>query len=366
MIYVNNAGTTWPKPDGVREAVAAALEADPVDAADRFRAAHERIARFLGVREPGRLLLTPSCTGALAVALADLPWKAGDVVVTSALEHHALAGPVERLVRDRGVSHRSIPYRAGTPLDLEILRDFLRDGGVRLVAVTAASNVTGEVLPVRGIVELAHEHGARCLVDAAQTVGVLPVNVAAMGADILTFAGHKGPLGPPGIGGLWAAPAVRFESPRAVCDITAGAACAPFPTYCDVGSTNLPAAAGLAAGMSWLEGPGRGAPERARKLARRLAGALQERPGVVLFGGPEAERTATVSFRLESLPVQEAEAFFRKRSILLRAAAHCAPMALEAIGSPGGTIRVSFGVFNRDGDVDAVLAAVDEAILAAR
>jgi selenocysteine lyase/cysteine desulfurase len=366
VIYVNNAGTTWPKPDAVPEAVAGALDAEPADAADRFRAAHERIARFLDVREPERLLLTPSCTGALAVALADLPWKQDDVVVTSALEHHALAGPVERLVRDRGVTHRPIPYRPGTPLDLDLLRDVLRGGGVRLVAVTAASNVTGELLPVQAIVDLAHEHGALCLVDAAQTVGLLPVNAAAMRPDILTFAGHKGPLGPPGIGGLWAAPGVRFESPRAVCDITAGAACAPFPTYCDVGSTNLPAAAGLAAGMSWLEGPGREAPGRARKLARRLAMALGERPGVVLFGGLEAGRTATVSFRIDSLPVQEAEAFFRERSILLRAAAHCAPMALEAIGSPGGTIRVSFGVFNRGGDVDAVLAAVDEAIPAGR
>jgi len=148
MIYANHAGTSWPKPPEVGAAVAAALAAAPGERAAIFADAAAEVVRALGLPGPERLLLTPGCAAALAVAIGDLPWAEGDVVVTSALEHHALARPVEKLTRERAVVHEVAPYRPGAPVDLDSVRDVLARGRVRLVAVTAASNVTGEVLPV--------------------------------------------------------------------------------------------------------------------------------------------------------------------------------------------------------------------------
>lgn len=361
--YVNNAGTSWPKPPQVHQAAAAALEAAPHETLEVFDSAHRTVCEALGVPDPDRLLLTSGCTAALGVALGDLPWQAGDVIVTSSLEHHALARPVDKLVRERGVVHHAAPYEPGTPMDMDFVRDVLKAGGVRLVATTAASNVTGELLPLAELGALAHEHGALQLVDAAQTVGLLPVDVAKLGADIVTFAGHKGPLGPQGIGGLWARPGVSFESPWATCDIGTGSgdrgACSPFPGYCDVGSVNLSGAAGLAAGLRWLtENPER--PGRAVQLAQDLAAALRERDGCTVLGGEDTPRTGTLAVQLARLPLAQTEAFFRQHDIVVRAGSHCAPMALEALGAPDGVLRLSFGPFNDDDDVQAILNAVDD------
>lgn len=358
MLFVNNAGTTWPKPSEVREAAAAALEANPRQLGDLFEASRETVCRFLGIAERERFLFTSGCTSALSVAIGDLPWSEGDAVLTSSLEHHALVRPIEHLKR-RGVEHVAAPYRPGVPIDPDFVDERLGRGDVRLVAVTAASNVTGELLPLAELARCAHDHGALFLVDAAQTVGVVPVDVREIGADILVFAGHKGPLGPQGVGGLWAAPYVTFESPLAVCDLrdrSEGKRCAPMPGYCDVGSVNLAGMAGLAAGLGWLEK--NNAVGRARSLASDLVDALLERPFCTVFGAG-AERTATVSMRLDGIAPDVAEARFSGEGIVVRGAQHCASMALEAIGALEGTVRVSFGPFNRGRDVERVLAVVD-------
>lgn len=366
MIYLNNAGTSFPKPPEVARAVAEALSASPADHGDLLRSARAAICGFLGLADPGRLILTPGCTSALAVALEDLPWEPGDGVITSSVEHHALARPVQRLAASRGVVHHQAPYRPGEPIDLGFVEEKLRTGGVRLVAVTGASNVTGEILPVENLAEMAHRRGALLLVDAAQTVGVIPVDLSGKGADIAVFAGHKGPLGPQGVGGLWAAPHVQFRSPSAACEIGPGGngpeVCSTFPGACDVGSMNLPGVAGLAAGMGWLASrPSPAEGDSPRDLAASLACRVAELPGAELLGGRDAARTATVSMHLPGLPVEKAEAFFRERRIIVRAGQHCAPWALRALGRPEGAIRASFGPYSTAGDLEAVSAAVAEA-----
>jgi len=339
VIYANAAGTSWPKPAGVVDAVQRAMLADPSDNAARYREGHEAVRRFFGVPDAAaeRLLLAPSCTSALGVALGDLQLERGDVVITSSLEHHALARPVQKLVWERGVVHAQAPYAPGAPIDLDYVEATLRAGRVRLVAVTGASNVTGERLPIEALAELAHAHGALLLLDAAQLAGLVPLDVAALGVDLLTFAGHKAMLGPFGVGGLWAAPHVPFVCPAATCEVRTEAGAgprAPFPGFCDLGSVDLPA------------------------LARRLLAACRERERCRVLGG-DGPRTATVSFTLDHITLDDAQRHFRERGVVLRAGTHCAPMALEALGAPEGCVRVSFGPHNRDEDVDAVLAAID-------
>jgi cysteine sulfinate desulfinase len=202
------------------------------------------------------------------------------------------------------------------------------------------------------------------LLDAAQTLGVVPIDVRSLPVDVIVFAGHKGPLAPHGIGGLWAAPSIAFQSPAAVCEISPTSKqphCSSFPGDCDVGSANLGAIAGLAAALSWRRKQTADPFARPRQLATRLREALRDRPGCQVFGGTRTPHTAAVSFLIDQLPLAAAEAHFARRGVTLRAGQHCAPLALQAIGAPGGTLRASFGPFNEDSDVDAILAAVDDA-----
>mmetsp|Transcript_31861 Transcript_31861/g.101501 ORF Transcript_31861/g.101501 Transcript_31861/m.101501 type:complete len:435 (+) Transcript_31861:3-1307(+) len=374
LIYANHAGTSWPKPPGVAEAMLDALEASPVDTGDIYADAHSTIATFFGLPSPSRLVLTTSCTGALQVAINDLKFAAGDIVITSGFEHHALSRAVSRLAWDRGIEHVVCPPdeisdegTGGGPLDLDFLEKALEagEGKVRLVAITGASNVTGEVMPIERVVELAHAKGALVLLDAAQVAGLIPLHVAELGVDIFVLAGHKAALGPLGIGAFWAAPHVTFVCPAATCEMASkvgsgGIGPSTFPSFCDVGSVNLPAAAGLAASLRWLESQGHAATGgHACALAARLRFALLSRPGVTLLGSGRGPHTATVGFLVEGLPLREAERFFLSRGIVVRAGSHCAPMALDTLGQPYGTIRASFGATNTGEDVDAIVAAVD-------
>ncbi|MGE3354815.1 MAG: aminotransferase class V-fold PLP-dependent enzyme, partial [Planctomycetota bacterium] len=340
-------------------AVHAALTGDPGENAARYREAHAAIAAFLDLPAPERLMLTPSCTSALALVLADLPWQPGDAVVTSQLEHHALARPAQRLAAERGVRHVVAPYRPDAPIDLDAVEAALRSGGVRLVAVTGASNITGERLPIAELTALAHAHGAQVLLDAAQLAGLVPLSIAALGVDLVAFTGHKGMLGPLGIGGFWAAPHVAFACPSAGCDVGGDAPpSSPYPGFCDVGSVNLPAAAGLAAALRWLHAREPALRRRPLELAQRLARECRQRPRCHVLGGDGA-RTATVSMAIDGLPLERAQEHFRDRGVIVRAGQHCAPVALAALGQPAGCVRVSFGADSAADDVDAVLAAID-------
>lgn len=363
MIHANHAGSTWPRPTGVAEAMQRALAAEPTHHGRLYDEAHATIARWFELPSPERLVPTGSCTQALAIVLGDLPWRSGDVVVTSSLEHHALVRPVQKLVHERGVVHRAMPRAAnGGPIDLDAVAATLRAGGVRLVAVTGASNVTGELLPIAELAALAHAHGATFLLDSAQIAGVLPCDVRSLGVDVLVFAGHKGLHGPLGIGGFWAAKTVAFECPAAQCEIATDGApqvpMAPFPGFCDTGSVNLPALLGLATGLACLDAQPPFVRERPVRLASWLRQQVRDRWPERLLGG-SGPHTGALSLRLEAERLARAESHFAARGIVVRAGQHCAPMALAALGVPQGCLRLSFGPQNHDDDAAAVLAGLE-------
>lgn len=368
VIHANHAGSSWPRPPGVAAAMQQALVAEPSRHSALYDAAHAAIARTFGIDSPSRLVLTGSCTQALAIVLGDLPWQAGDVVVTSSLEHHALVRPVQKLAWERGVEHVAAPRTASGPIDLDVVAASLHTGRVRLVAATGASNVTGELLPIAELAALAHAHGALFLLDSAQVAGLLPCDVQALGVDLLVFAGHKGLQGPLGIGGFWAASHVAFACPAASCElaprgsdgaVAAKVARGSFPGFCDVGSVNLPAACGLTAGIAWLAAQ----PADVRQLPLVLAAQLREwvraRWPDLLLGG-DGPHTGATSLRLPPPLLARAEAHFAARGIVVRAGQHCAPMALAAVGAPEGCLRIGFGPTNGDDDVEVVFAALAE------
>jgi len=350
--YLNHAGTSWPKPASVHAAVQEAATADPATWGERFAAAHAAVARQLSV-PPAALLPTPSCTSALAVAVADVPWQPGDRVVTSSMEHHALWRPLAKLAA-AGVEVVEVPRGPDGPLDLAAVQAALQAGGVRLVAASMASNVTGEALPWAELVGLAHAHGALCLLDGAQVAGWLSLDLTELQVDLFAFAGHKGPQGPTGVGGLYVRPGVPLSTPEASCD---GEVCRTGPGYCDTGSVSLPALAGLAAGWQWMAE--RAPRDRALGLARQLRRELAARPEVEVVGHPPV--VPTVSFLVAGMAPASVAARWAEVGVVVRGGTQCAPRAHRALGTgEAGTVRVSFGPTSDDADLDRVLACIAE------
>ncbi len=223
MIYLDNAATSFPKPPAVGEAMSGFLAAragNPGRSGHALAVAAQRVvwetrrllASLFGVADPARVVFALNATDALNVAL----WGAvrpGDRVVTTALEHNAVARPLAALA-DRGVEVTRVPCGRDGTLDPDDLGRALEAGPARLVAMIHASNVAGTILPARDAAKIAHEHGALFLLDAAQTAGVLPIDVVEMGIDLLAFPGHKALLGPTGTGGLYVAPSVKLAPLR--------------------------------------------------------------------------------------------------------------------------------------------------------
>jgi|GEM_PF-813502 len=210
MIYLDNAATSWPKPPGVAQAMADFLEeagGNPgrsghrlsIEAGRIVYDARERIAELFNLSDPLRVIFTLNATHAINLALQGL-LVAGDRIVTTAVEHNAVMRPL-RSLEARGVEVSVMQCEPDGSLSLDQAGRSIRPG-TKLVVATHANNVTGTLLPITAIAEMAHAAGASLLVDAAQTAGVFPIDIQRMGIDLLAFTGHKGLMGPPGTGGL--------------------------------------------------------------------------------------------------------------------------------------------------------------------
>jgi cysteine desulfurase family protein len=324
--------------------------------------ARETLADFFGIGDSSRLIFTHSATEALNLAVAGL-LREGDHVVSTTMEHNSLVRPLH-LAAQRGVEVTWVEGDARGFVDPRRIAAALRPA-TRLVAVTHCSNVTGTVQPVAEIGALAKESGALFLVDAAQSAGVIPIDVAALRIDLLAAPGHKGLFGPPGSGFLFLAEGVELM-PLFVGG-TGGYSTGlnqpeALPERFESGTMNTPAVAGLKAGVEFIRETGI---DTIRKhemtLVAQLREGLGEIPGVVIFGpaSPEAH-CGPVSFTVTGHdPAQIAFQLDRDHEISVRAGLHCAPLAHRTIGTyPAGTVRVSPGYFNTAGEIESFLAAL--------
>lgn len=362
-IYLNNAGTSWPKPPSVVAAADSTVHSDPGCWPKVFAAAHETVAGFFHVA-PSRLLLTPSCTAALQLAVQDHAWQPGDRVLTSHFEHHALQRPLAKL-EELGVKLTVLPYSDEEPILLDALEAELKRGAVRLLALTAACNVTGRLLPISEATSLAHQFGALALIDGAQIAGWWDLDVAAMEADLFTFAGHKGPQAPWGVGGLYVRPDLPMRCPAAVCDIAELQArpAAVMPGYCDAGSVNLAAAAGLAAACSWLEAPAQqGRLETARELAAAFTESVRQMPQITVHHDALMEnKVPTVAISVAGAASTDLANQLRVQGVIASGGLQCAPQAHRALGTAeSGVLRFSFGPSNHPGDVHRAIEILEQ------
>lgn len=359
-LYFNHAGTSWPKPDSVWAACESALRSPPDQWPERFSRERASVCKAMGIADPAGLLLTPGCTSALALAISDHPWSAGDRVVTSSMEHHALYRPLVKL-DERGVKRIKIPRAGEEAFDLSCFEQVVRERPPRLVALTAASNVTGECLPIPEIARICQAENVPLLIDGAQVVGWPIFDLVGLGIDLFTFAGHKGPRATWGIGGLYVAPQVTMHCLEARCEITPGTPPrGSRPGFCDAGSVDLVALASLAAGWNYLQkAPADDLLDAARERAVEFREALCGTPGIRLLGGDPRKNLPTVAIELPHIASEAAARILRERGIHASGGWQCAPEAHQALGTDrAGLLRFSFAESNSPDQVQEAVAAV--------
>jgi cysteine desulfurase family protein len=324
-----------------------------------------RLAALLGAPDPARIVFTASTTDALNQALFGL-LRPGERVITSRMEHNALARPLAELA-GRGVLVESVAAASDGSIDLDDLERTLKTSPTRLVAMAHASNVTGGILPAREVAQLAHAHGALFLLDAAQTAGALPINVTELGIDLLALPGHKGLLGPPGTGALYVAAGINLTPMRfGGTGLRSEDEQMPgeLPERLEAGTLNTVGLAGLGAALRYLAERGVAA-VRAHEMALtgHLLAGLQSIPGLNIHGiADPARQVATVSISLQGWePADLAAVLDSSFGIAVRAGLHCAPTAHRTLGTyPSGTVRLSAGCFNTEDDIGQAVAALEQ------
>jgi cysteine desulfurase/selenocysteine lyase len=332
-----------------------------------YEDARAKVARLLGGR-PNEVVFTKNVTEAInlvANTWARANLGAGDAIVVTDMEHHANVVPWQMLAAERGVELRWIPLTDGYRLDLSALDELL--DGARLLAVTAVSNVLGTINDVRHLVDAAHAAGAHVLVDAAQAVPHMPVDVAAWDADFVGFTGHK-MLGPSGIGGLWARAELLEAMPpflgggEMIRDVSReGFSTNDVPWKFEAGTPPIVEAIGLGAAVEYLEAVGL---EEVRAHEVELTGyALAElgaRFGdrITIFGPADlAVRAGTVSFVLGGIHAHDVSQVVDEAGVCVRAGHHCAKPLMRVLGVPA-TTRASFYLYNDHADVDRLVDAL--------
>ncbi len=380
MIYLDNAATSCPKPREVVQAVEQALSdvcANPsrgayelsLQASRALLRSRRAVAGLFGIDDESRVIFTLNATHALNLALkgvfsARAPER-GAHMVTSRLEHNAVARPLATLER-RGVAVTRVPCTPdGTTDPADILAAVRPE--TRLVVLTHASNVLGTLLPIAEVGLALKEWGIPLLVDSAQTAGCFPIDVEQMGISLLAISGHKGLLGPQGVGALYIAPGLELET---LVEGGTGSRSesleqpAETPDRYEAGTPNTPGIAGLAAGIEVLVREGVAAVgARELAMARRLRERLAQIEGIRLYGPANGTPAAPiVPLAVEGMASADvAHVLDREFHIAVRAGLHCAPEAHRVAGTlETGLVRLSIGHATTWADIDAAVEALTE------
>jgi cysteine desulfurase / selenocysteine lyase len=375
-IYLDNAATSFPKAPGVSRAVAEVIDhlgTSPGRGSYRLALQagrllfdiRETVADFFGIADASRVVFTSGATEALNLALFGL-LQPGDRVITSSMEHNAVLRPLHAL-QQRGVEVVRVPADATGLVAADDLRAAATQGTkrTRMVALTHAANVTGTIQPIEDLGTWCRAEGILLLVDAAQSAGLLPIDVEALGIDLLAVPGHKNLLGPAGTGFLYIREGLQ---PRPLYfGGTGGDSTSPLPPEelperLESGTVNLPGLAGLRAGLLYLQSRGLQAVRRQKTaLLEQVLSGLKRLDGVRIYGPGEAARHAgAVSINLAGRdPAEIGYRLDADFGICVRTGLHCAPEAHRTIGSfPDGTVRISPGLFNTTADIDTLLQAL--------
>ncbi|MBQ7230822.1 MAG: aminotransferase class V-fold PLP-dependent enzyme [Oscillospiraceae bacterium] len=374
MIYLDNAATTLRKPQQVIDAVVAAM----TSMGNAARGAHGsaltasrvvydarcKVAALFGCKRADHVIFTSNSTEALNIAISGTIGE-GDHVISTDLEHNSVLRPLYRLEKERGVELSFVPAdRQGRP-DYAAFENLIQEN-TKAIVCTHASNLTGNMIDLARVGQIAKKHGLLLIVDASQTAGAVPIDMEKMGIDILCFTGHKGLMAPQGTGGLCIREGVEIapfkvggsgvhsydkEQPKT------------YPTRLEAGTLNAHGIAGLSAAVDYLNEVGIGTIQaHEMHLMRRFYEGVTAIDGVTVYGDFDSPRTAVVTLNIrdyDSSAVSDELAEYY--DIATRPGAHCAPRMHYALGTTDrGAVRFSFAWFNTEEEVDRAIEAVRE------
>ena len=372
MIYLDNAATTRTKPPAVAQAVLEALSSygncgrgghqGALSAARAIYETREKIAALLGCPRADHVCFNQNSTQALNIAFCGLLGP-GDHVISTDLEHNSVLRPLYRL-RDAGAAVDFVPADSRGRLDCGGFERLLRPE-TKAIVCTHASNLTGDAVDIARVGRFAREHGLLFILDASQTAGVLPIDLAAMGIDVVCFTGHKSLMGPQGTGGLCLREGLEirpFTVGGTGVQSYSEAQPGEYPTRLEAGTLNGHGLAGLSAALDFLSETGIArihAHEDA--LARRFYKAVRDLPGVTVYGDFSAPvRAPVVTLNIGDLDSAEISDELAERfGIATRPGAHCAPRLHRALGTEEqGAVRFSWSYFNTEEETAAAAEAV--------
>lgn len=377
--YLDTAATSQ-KPAAVLDAMRAFYESDYANphrgayglsarATERYAAARERVARFLGVGDDAALIFTRGTTESInliAAAWGRANVGPGDEVVLTAMDHHSNFVPWQTLARERGATFKVCELTADGRIDLDCLAGLV-SAKTRVVAFNHVSNALGTVNPVREIGAIARRVGAIAVCDGAQSAPHFATTFEALGVDVFAFSGHK-MCGPMAIGGLIAKRELLERLPpyqtggdmielvhdeRTTWNV--------LPHKFEAGTPNVAGAVGLAAACDYLESLGMAEIRRHdHALLSSAVARLAMIDGVTVFGPGAAEQESIVSFSVADIHPHDVATVLDQRGVCVRAGHHCCQPLMRRLGVPG-TARASFYVYNDEADVDALVAGVESA-----
>lgn len=378
-IYLDNASTTFPKAPNVANAMANYITnygininrgsyALAYDVEDIIYTTRQRLNTLFNGHDPSHVIFTQNVTMSLNMVIKGL-LKAGDHVLVSAMEHNAVMRPLTQLL-DKDITFDIIPCDKTGSVQLENIEALIRPNTVAMI-INHASNVCGTIQPIESIGAICKARNLHFIVDAAQTAGVIPIDVKACHIDALCFTGHKGLLGPQGIGGL----ILTKEMAQILIPLIAGGTGSfshletmptNMPDAFEAGTLNLPGIIGLNEGLSYIESQGmENIHNHELALTKAFLEGLQSITGVNIIGKQDIlDRTAVVSITIDDMDpasiAYELESIYR---IMTRVGLHCAPRAHQTLGTyPEGTVRFSFGYTNTYEDVKSALSALNRIV----
>lgn len=374
-IYLDNASTSFPKAPTVATAMSDYITnrgininrgsyALAYDVEDIIYTTRQRLNTLFNGHDPSHVIFTQNVTMSLNMVIKGL-LKAGDHVLVSSMEHNAIMRPLTQLL-DKDITFDTIPCDSTGSIQMKSIEPLIRPNTVALI-INHASNVCGTIQPLESIGPICKAHNLQFIVDAAQTAGVIPIDVKACHIDALCFTGHKGLLGPQGIGGI----ILTKEMAQNLTPLIAGGTGSfshleTLPTHMpdafESGTLNLPGIIGLNEGFAYIESQGmENIHNHELALTQSFLEGLQSIDGINIVGKQNIQdRTAVVSITIDGMdPASIAYELESAYHIMTRVGLHCAPRAHQTLGTyPEGTVRFSFGYANTLKDVESALSAL--------
>ena len=376
MIYLDNAATTFPKPEIVYKTMDTfyrTLGANPGRSGHKMAMLAEKeiedtrnvIARLFGIKDPGRFIFTFNATDAINMGIKGL-LKSGDHVITTYLEHNAVSRSLYGLEKRKVITITKARNSVEGFIDPDDIKSAIKPN-TKLIVISHAPNVLGTIQPIQEIGNIARENNVIFMVDAAQTTCVCEIDVNKSYVDMLAFTGHKGPLGPTGTGGLYVGERLTLEPWR-----EGGTGFEPaslsqpeeLPFKLESGTPNTVGIAGLRAGIEYVLSKGiNNIRTHEQKLINKLINVLKHDNRFVLYGTTDiSKKVGILSINIKGYKPAEVGAILDQSfDIAVRPGLHCAPFAHQMLGTfPDGTVRISPGLFNTEDDINQLIKALNK------